>query len=762
MEIEKKIEWLKPERIEKLYTRNKSVFGINRLMVIGIGKNGLDCVLNCKHIIEKRFGSDDKKVRFLGIAEESMFGGLSFEGTTLTEDECFRIVPDESIYRYLNNPARLPQYALSWFDNGLRNYSPAAPTYGLTKRQCGRVALFHNIKQFIKRTGESISAFGGSDKSLEIVLTGNMGDAFFSGMFIDIAYILRSLYESASYPVKISCMMFAADTAELFEQDARELGNYYANTAITKDELDLFQLHRKPFAQRYSATFEVQSDKPPFNAVLIPVGEKSYRYTLSKASEKIVSRMEMLFTKDDDAERIMSYNMLRQNESHDFRYLGFDTAVREIPLGKMLSYLSVKTFTVLNHRLNANNVGENALGRYAATVTPDADYLASKGGDVYEIEFDEKINPVFSIKSLKVSSDNSQRYINEWLDKFCAAVKKGADISLEELIGGVISDCEKAKTDIEKGPFYSIEIVKKCMASLRVAIAKANAELDDMNEQVERSKNLVNNAYMKLKTSALFAGKAAEQYIEELRDFVGYSKRQRTAAPLIEYYQQSYDKLQSYLDTTLQKAAEAFENIAMNRQKIIDEISAENSDSVSQDVFSLQDKRVSEKLDALVDNISEPILSKALVESGILELPEDDEAALARAMVSIVAKCFEPVLLLNYADMCEFFGYEGLVADSIGKCADNVSVDAETTDAFALNRIICPKATKQDDIASLRAEKKGMSYIWNGSVLNLATVCTQIKGGIKLSSFNGYEKWENMRYAYVNDSLKKHGIRIFR
>ena len=113
MEIEKKIEWLKPERIEKLYTRNKSVFGINRLMVIGIGKNGLDCVLNCKHIIEKRFGSDDKKVRFLGIAEESMFGGLSFEGTTLTEDECFRIVPDESIYRYLNNPARLPQYALS-------------------------------------------------------------------------------------------------------------------------------------------------------------------------------------------------------------------------------------------------------------------------------------------------------------------------------------------------------------------------------------------------------------------------------------------------------------------------------------------------------------------------------------------------------------------------------------------------------------------------------------------------------------------------
>ena len=32
---------------------------------------------------------------------------------------------------------------------------------------------------------------------------------------------------------------------------------------------------------------------------------------------------------------------------------------------------------------------------------------------------------------------------------------------------------------------------------------------------------------------------------------------------------------------------------------------------------------------------------------------------------------------------------------------------------------------------------------------------------VQLEKFSGYELWENMHYAYVNDSLKKHGIRIF-
>ena len=98
MEIEKKIEWLKPERILKLYNGQKSIFGINRLLVVGVGKNGVDCVLRCKHITEKRFGTDSTKVRYLGIGEEKQIESLSCFGTTLADNEKLSIAATYSIH----------------------------------------------------------------------------------------------------------------------------------------------------------------------------------------------------------------------------------------------------------------------------------------------------------------------------------------------------------------------------------------------------------------------------------------------------------------------------------------------------------------------------------------------------------------------------------------------------------------------------------------------------------------------------------------
>ena len=261
MNIEQKMEWLRPERIQKLYDGQKSPFGMNRLFVIGIGKNGVDCVLRCMHLTEKRFGKDPKKVRFLCIGEETQLGERSYEGSAPGDGFTLPIDPEEAIYKYLNNPAKLPESAQIWFDSGLKNYSPAAPTYGLTKRQCGRIALFHYLKQIMKLTGEAMADFSGSDRSLEIVITGNIGDVFCGGMFIDLPYILAKLFSDAPYPVKFTGYFFAADTASLVETDQRDVGCYQANTIVAKAELDKFQLHRKRFTQKYSRTFEVDSSR---------------------------------------------------------------------------------------------------------------------------------------------------------------------------------------------------------------------------------------------------------------------------------------------------------------------------------------------------------------------------------------------------------------------------------------------------------------------------------------------------------------------
>lgn len=762
MEIEKKIEWLKPERVMKLVDSNKSPFGMNRLFIIGLGKNGVDCALRCKHITEKRFGTDDKKVRFLCSAEDKYLEAATCEGTILTEDEQIPIVPDEAIYKYLNNPARLPQSAVSWFDNGLKNYSPATPVYGLTKRQCGRIALFHNIKLILKRISEAMSAFGGSDKSLEIVIAGNMGDVFFGGMFIDMAYILKKFFDTMSYPVKLNCYMFAPDTAAMFESDQREMGNYYANAIITKNELDMFQCAKKPFSQKYTSSFEVMSDKVPFNACYIVEGENNYTYTLDAAAEKILSRMEILFTKDDDAERIMSYNMLRPNSSHDFRYLSYGIRVSEIPMGKIVSYLCIKVFTLINHSLNKNNVGERLLGHYSGLVTPDERFLAQKAGDLPSLEFDERINPVFSHRSLRVSSDGANDYIESWLERISNSTKKGAEICIDEIYNSIVNVCEEAKKDFSKGPFYAAELIRKCLSTLRVAIAKTNAETEDMKEQVERARNLERTAYMKIKTSPLFVGKAIEQYLYELREYANCACKVRTGATLTEFYQTMSDKLTDYLDNNIGKATEAFETVAVNRKAIIEEIARDDATvSCCTDAISLSDEAVTSKLDKLVDDIPEETLSRAFAHSGILELPDNDESALARAVVNIVLKSFGSFLSMSFSEFCEFFGKKDIIRTAVDDCIESVAVKASMSDDFALNRVICPMGTKQDDISGLRAEYSGMNYIWNGSVMNLTAAVYQIKAGVQLNKFPEYEQWENMHYAYVHDSLKKHGIHIF-
>lgn len=763
MEIEKKIEWLKPERVMKLTNQYKSLFGINRLFIIGLGKNGVDCALRCKHITEKRFGTDDKKVRFLGIAEDKYIETASCEGTKLNDTECIPVVPEEAIYKYLNNPARLPQYATEWFDSGLKNYSPATPVYGLTKRQCGRVALFHYIKDIMRIVGEAISAFAGSDKSLEIVLTGNMGDIFFGGMFIDLAYILAKLFEDSAYPVKINAYMFAADTAVLFEEDQRDQGNYFAYTILTKNELDRFQCKKRAFSQKYTPTFEVNSEKPPFNACFIAAAEKNYRYTLDSAAEKILNRMEILFSKDDDAEKILSYNMLRPNDSHDFRYLAYDVHACEMPLGKIMSYLCIKVFTLINHELNKNNVGEMLLGHYSSLATPDERLLAQKGGDLPALDFDEKVNPAFSTKSLRISSESADEYVENWLQRITTSTEKGAEIYLDEISASIIKVCEDAKCDFSKGPFYAEELVRKCIQQLRVSSAKITADMDDLNDQVERSKKLARTAYMKVKTSPLFVGKAVDHYLSELRNYADSACKQKTGNTLVKFYQELSEKLTDYLENDLHKTAEAFETIAVNRKAIIEEITRNQTDFTCVfDAISLTDEEITAKLDKLVEEVPEELLSRAFAQSGILQLPPEDETALAKAVVNIVIKCFYSFLSKSFSELCEFFGKKNIINLAVNSCLEKASVKTPVTDTFDINRVICPKSTKQDDIAALRAEYDGMHYIWNGSVMNMTASVSQIKGGVQLDRFPDYSQWENMHYAYVNDSLKKHGIHIFR
>lgn len=760
MDNEKLIDWLKPDRIMKLYAGRKTRFGTKRLYVVGIGKNGTECLMRCKHIAENRYKTDDSRIRFLAVGEDKMLDAAEFCGSVLRDAEKLRIVPDDAIYKYLNAPERLPETALSWFDTGLKNYTPAKPAYGLQKRQCGRVALFHYFNDLLKIFGDAISAFSDSTAPLDIVVVGNMGDAFFGGMVVDMGYILKSLFETAKYPVKVTAHMFAGDTSKLFEKDSRELGNYYANTIVTKAELDSFQCRKTRFSQKYTQSFAVNTDKPPFSACYINAAESTYEATLEAASLKILSECEITYLRDDDADKIMSYNML--GKEHSFRYLACDTAVNEIPMGRIMSYLSVKLFMSFNSMLNKNSVSSMEMGKLIGKLTPNAEFLAAKAGELPKLEYDEEKNPLFGVKSLKNGMEASRRYVGDNVDKFAELCQKGADIVLPAVFDEVVSVCEEAKTNFDKGPFYAVEVVRKSLAELRSAIAKIKVEIEDIGETMAREERMVKVSYKKIKNSPAFiASRMTGEYIAWLDEWGEYKKTEVTLDIVKRFYETLYAKIDEYYRVNLLKSAEMFEKIPVNREEILTGASPYEGFGVTE-AFDIFTPGIKSALDKMVDALPESTRLMAFKRSDLMNADNGDEMHFPRELVHIAQSCFASFFDQSYDEFCRFFGVEMSEAAALGECLGRAAVKTPASDEPALTRIICPKDAPAGELAPLRAVHKGISNIWNDSAADRMVSVVQIKGNVTLNGFKGYEQWENMRYAYVNDSLKKHGIHIFR
>ena len=217
---------------------------------------------------------------------------------------------------------------------------------------------------------------------------------------------------------------------------------------------------------------------------------------------------------------------------------------------------------------------------------------------------------------------------------------------------------------------------------------------------------------------------------------------------MIEFCQQLSSRLTEYYENVLQKAIAPFEQISMNRGAIIDDIKKlPDANACIIEAFDINAEDIRAKLDRLSDEIPDEKLEKCFKESGILNLPEDDERVLGKAVVKILKQCFAEKLSTNFTEMCGWLERTDRVSGSINDCISGSAVTDPVDDKFA--------------IIELRKKFRGVNYIWNGSICAHYTAAASVCGGVQLEKFSGYEQWENMHYAYVNDSLKKHGIRIF-
>lgn len=759
-----KVQWLSPRRVMKLYSGEKASYGSRRLFVIGIGSNGIDILIKCKDIAENRYGSDKSKIMFLGIGLKEQLDGAECHGSVLEPEERIEIDPDEAIYPYLNDPAKLPAEAASWFDEGLRNYTPNKPVYGLSKRQCARIALFHCFDTLKERLGAAVKAFSREKSTIEIVFTGNLGDAFFGGMVIDLAYVTRAFFAPEKCPITVTASMLAADTALQQGLDGRDLAIFYANTIVTKCELDKFQFQKKEYSQKFSAAYTFSSNKAPFSSCFINAAEETYKLTVENTALKILTDTALLFKQDDDADRLLSYNMLGNAAQHTFRYLCSGTAVDEIPMGKIVSYLTLKTVMMLNNLLMKNSAGTAQLNMISSKVIPDEMFLALKAGEIPKIEYDENLNPLFSARSIKNGAQSTKTYVNERLEKIAELCGQGLNIYLDKVYAEVTEVCENACGDNEKGPYYAVEIIKRCLSALKMAIEKKNEQIENADADVPRDEHQLMADWRAIHgTFGLFGTKDTSTYISRMKKYAEGRRIQLTGKIVLEFYGKLQDRLNKYYNDRLCGITGLFSEAVDFFNGMEEEMRPMDGGFV-RDAFDASTEQVRAKLDRLVEQLPEETLKMAFRRSRMLAaVLSDDPKLFAAEACEIACVCFRGLFSSSYDELCQAFGSNKTVARALEGCIERVCAVTPVADAEEqpLVRAVCPQNAQMEDIAGLRAVHNNLNSVWTNSSLLHTVIVQQVKGGVKLDGFKDYEQWENMRYAYVNDSLKKHGIHIF-
>lgn len=747
----------------KLYKGKKASYGSRRLFVIGIGGNGIDVLIKCKDIAENRYGSDKSKIMFLGIGLKEQLDSAECHGSVLEQDERIEIVPDEAIYPYLNDPSKLPAEAKSWFDEGLRNYTPNKPVYGLTKRQCARIALFHCFDTVKERLGAAVKSFSNEKSTVEIVFTGNLGDAFFGGMVIDLAYIARAFFAPEKCPITVTTSMLAADTALQQGLDGRDLAVFYANTIVTKCELDKFQFQKREYSQKFSAAYAFSSNKAPFSSCFINAAEENYKLTVENTAQKIMTDSALLFKQDDDAERLLSYNMLGSATQHTFRYLCSGTAVDEIPMGKIVSYLTMKTVMMVNNLLMKNSAGAAQLSMISSKVIPDEMLLALKAGEIPKIEYDENLNPLFSARSLKNGVQATKRYVNERLEKIAELCGQGISPYMDKVYREVTDICESACVDNQKGPYYAEEIVRRCLTVLKKAIEKKKDQIENAELDVPRDEHQLTTEWHAIRgTFGLFGTKDTSSYISRMKQYAEGRRIQLTGKLVLEFYEKLYERLNEYYTDRLCSITDLFSETVDYFNSIEEELRPSDSGFV-RDAFDASAETVRNKLDKLVEQVSEPTFEMAFKKSRVLAaVLSDDPKLFATEVCAIAGICFRELFSSGYDELCEAFGTDKTVGRALEGCIERVRAVTAVADEQPLMRAVCPQSAKMEDIAGLRAVHNNLNSVWTNSSLLHTVIVQQVKGGVKLDEFKDYEQWENMRYAYVNDSLKKHGIQIFK
>ena len=176
-------------------------------------------------------------------------------------------------------------------------------------RQAGRYVFFHNadgIYNKLQTVIHSLLATPADDEmgTLEIVMTVGVSGGTGSGMFMDMAYMIRHVMETAYSHVDYNFMAYVmtppVNVSKIDNLDPGKKAMLEATGFAALKELDFwmnYDTHHYEYTQKYSETIEISWDSKPFDYVVL-MGDKtvngdiitnSYQNCLEVLSESVVN-----------------------------------------------------------------------------------------------------------------------------------------------------------------------------------------------------------------------------------------------------------------------------------------------------------------------------------------------------------------------------------------------------------------------------------------------------------------------------------------
>lgn len=552
----------------------------NPMLVIGLGGTGIDALLRLKYQVNRRFKlpvdplSKKRKekpdnIEFIAFETNEHDRNKKYKGIGLDPVTEFVLLSNPEIGGVLQNRSILEPYITDWLSPELTITDGISGASGV--RQAGRLLLFTKITQVVQTIEKKIKMLSeGTNKKLIVFLLSGLSGGTGSGCFLDIAYIVRGIFErdfgSAGVDrVNTLGYLFTPDVNLSNKSLSSHTRDYIMkNGYAALKELDYWMNadeRMERFRQQYGNVLTVQSPMPPFNLChLISATnlegkalENAYDYCMNVTAENITNFMASEEKRSGEEFAIHDYiSNIRTNinqmpkayaANYQYNVIGASSAV--LPIEEMTTYLAYRLFKKMEKMFAVAPTQEDA-EKFARKLGIDIDSISRK----FEERVPEPLPGFENSERFSYSNVISQQLVSidhELEQGYLAKAREQYIKCKKQLPGEMVAVFSEMITRVflhpQQGPFYASRLIHSdkgyCLLKMILSYVESlKANLESFPREIEGARENANEKLGDARSAFISKEKKKNSYIEAKINEYQLLADQEKLEQMIEFYEE--------------------------------------------------------------------------------------------------------------------------------------------------------------------------------------------------------------------------------